>query len=260
MKNQPVFSNPGTLEDIVFENRNKAYGAYEINRRSRKYLMIAFFISLLGVSSAIAVPFIKAFKGNANHEPIDRGITVIVNPIGDDAVVPPPPTPPPPPDILEKQAVYAPPEVVDEPTEDIPMATVEDIKEIVKNIPVDNLPLEPVKDETKGIDEKEEPPFFVEESASFMGGGVIEFRNWVINHITYPEDAIKNGVFGKVIVEFTVNTNGEVTNIKFIRSLDKTVDDETRKVILSSPLWNPAKQGGVPVKQRFILPIMFQML
>jgi protein TonB len=258
MKNQKVFSNSGTIEDMVFENRNKAYGAYELNLKCRKYLIIALFICLLGASSAVAVPFLKAMNRVYHTGEINTGISVKLSPADRENPAPPVPPPPPKPEYLEKKAEYVAPEVVADGDEDAQIGIVEDIKATIDNTPVD-IPIEIAKEDPVGIDEKAEVPFYVEESATFMGGGLTEFRKWVIQNITYPEDAIQNGIFGKVIVEFTVNTNGEVVNIKFLRSLDPIVDDETKRVISSSPLWNPAKQGGNPVKQRFILPILFQM-
>jgi periplasmic protein TonB len=256
MKNQTVFSTPGTLEDLIFENRNKAYGAYELNRKNRKYLLIAFLVSLTGVSSAVAVPFIKAFhhEGFNISVPI-RGIVELSDLDHQERPsVPIPPSPPAP----SRQLSYVAPIVVEEGSGETFMPVMDELVKTTVNPPVE-IQTEAVRSNKEIIPEEPEAPIFVEESASFMGGGLAEFRNWVIEHITYPEEAIEHGVFGKVIVEFTINAKGEVSNIKFIRSIDPLIDEETRRVIFSSPLWIPAKQGGIPVRQRFILPIVFQM-
>ena len=51
-----------TLEDMIFENRNKVYGAYALNKKFTKHLIISFLISLIGVSATLAIPFIKALR------------------------------------------------------------------------------------------------------------------------------------------------------------------------------------------------------
>ena len=63
MKTKTNLPDSRTLDDIVFENRNKAYGAYALNKKHRKYLIIAFLISLTGVGTAVAVPFLNALNG-----------------------------------------------------------------------------------------------------------------------------------------------------------------------------------------------------
>ncbi len=68
MKTKTNLPDARTLDDIVFENRNKAYGAYALNKKHRKYLFIAFFISLTGVSTVIAVPFLKALNGQCGFQ------------------------------------------------------------------------------------------------------------------------------------------------------------------------------------------------
>ena len=259
MKNQPVFSSSGTIEDLVFENRNRAYGAYEMNRKCRKYLIIAFFISLLGVSSAIAVPFIKALKDGGTFIGLSPDVTAVLSDVRNDVEPPEVPLPPPPPTTIVKQAVYAPPVIVEEAAEEIPFVTNEELKRTIVNIPID-VQIEPVKEEFKEITkDPEETILFPEEQASFMGGNINEFRTWVLNNIIYPPIAIENGIFGKVTVQFCVNSKGEVVDIKFVRSIDPSVDNEVLRVISSAPIWTPARQGGRPVKQLFTLPIVFQM-
>jgi protein TonB len=258
MKDQPFFNNSGTIEDMIFENRNKAYGAYELNRKCRKYLIIAFAISLIGVSSAVAVPFIKAFKHKANPARIDQGIIVRIGPVGKDNEILPP-LPPVSPDYIQ-QISYQAPLVVEETDEEAGLAIMEDLLQTNSNIPV---PVEIgiiVEVKSTGIEEKpEETVLFPEERASFMGGDENAFRLWVMQQITYPKIAIDNQIFGMIRVEFCVNSKGEVCDIFLTRKLDPSVDNEVLRVIRASPLWSPARQGGRPVKQKFTIPVKFQM-
>jgi protein TonB len=260
MKTQPDYSCSETFEDLIFENRNKAYGAYDLNRKYRKYLLIAFSVTLLGISSVIAVPFIKSFLGTGNHSIFDYSVPINMSRIHTGEMALPPPVPPSPPANTEKTTVYKPPVIVEQANEEAGLMSTLEIIEITVNVPVDE-PLEIVKEEkSAGIDEKpEEPVLFPEEHASFMGGDVNAFRLWIMNNITYPQTAIENRIFGRLLVEFCVNSKGAIVDIRFIRKLDPSIDNEVLRVIQSSPPWNPAKQGGMPVKQRFIIPVIFVM-
>ena len=99
----------------------------------------------------------------------------------------------------------------------------------------------------------------VEQQASFQGGDVDSFRNWVIKNLKYPDIAIKKGISGKVYVQYAVNSIGEVVDVKVIRSVDPSLGAEAVRVISSSPKWEPAKQRGEKVKQQFTIPIAFQL-
>jgi len=259
MKNRSLISKSETFEDIVFEGRNKSYGAYELNKKHRKYLIFAFLIALFGVSTAVAVPFLNSFKNHIHGITLDGEVSVELIPVKPNTGRVPPPPPPPILPEIEQRATYTIPVVVEDPVNDVPFATNDDLKANMQNVPVD-MPFEPVKEVPTGIEEPVEVEvLFPQENASFMGGDVNEFRKWVVENITYPVTAVEVGIFGKVIVEFCINSKGEVVDIKILRKLDPLVDEETLRVISSSPVWTPAKQGGRPVKQRFIIPVVFKM-
>jgi protein TonB len=263
MKTKPFISPSETFEDLVFESRNKSYGAYDLNKKNRKYLLIAFLISLTGVSSVVAVPFINSIKGNSIHGSETSGITKIeLTDVEKFKDVEPPPPPPPPPVIneMEQRSTYV-PVVVEEPVDESNLLINEDWRAMVVNAPPpEDIPFVPSGDKDLGIDEIVEVDMVApQESARFKGGDVGDFRIWVMQNITYPQAAIENRIFGKVIIGFSVNTKGEIVNIVFLRKLDPLVDAETLRVISSSPRWTPAKQGGNPVRQRFVIPITFQL-
>jgi periplasmic protein TonB len=256
MKTKTNLPESRTLDDIVFENRNKAYGAYALNKKHRKYLLIAFLISLTGVSTVIAVPFFKALNGQTIFTGFDKEVTITMERTKPEDYIPPPPPPPPPSSDLVKLAPYKPPIVVDNaPEEDIPIMT-EVLAGTHNPAVVEKIPEVPAP--APEITEPEEPPMITpQESASFMNGGIDEFRIWVQKNIVYPAIAMESNITGKVIVAFCVNKKGEVTDIELLRGLDKSVDQETLRVIASSPLWKAARQGGSPVKQKFVIPVSF---
>lgn len=108
--------------------------------------------------------------------------------------------------------------------------------------------------------EDNEPAFIVTEvQASFHGGDLNAFRNWVQKNLQYPQIAAEKGISGKVFIEFAVNSKGDVVDIKVLRGVDPMLDNESIRVIKSSPKWTPAKQGGKIVKQKFVIPLQFTL-
>jgi TonB family protein len=100
----------------------------------------------------------------------------------------------------------------------------------------------------------------VEEMPSFQGKGFEgAFREYIAKNIIYPEEAKKNGITGKVYVQFTVNKKGEVTDVKVLRGVAPSLDEEAIRVVKSSPLWTPGKQKGEPVDVQFTFPITFEL-
>jgi len=94
----------------------------------------------------------------------------------------------------------------------------------------------------------------VEEPATFQGGNINKFREYVVSQFKYSEGVDTSG---KVIVQFVINTKGKVTDIKILRGLDPDIDNEIIRILKNSPLWVPGKQAGKPVKQQFVLQINF---
>jgi protein TonB len=247
-----------SLDDIVFEHRNKEYGAYVLRGKYRKYLAIAFLISLFGVSSGVAVPFIKAYMNKDKSVVLVKETVAEMSNVKQDQDIPPPPPPPPPPAAMEQQVRYTAPVVVDTVKEEVQLAIVDDVKATTSNEPVPEN-IEVVK-ESEPVIEEEEPAFvFVEEQATFQGGDINSFRDWVQKNLVYPPVAVENGIFGRVTVQFAVSSKGEVVDVKILRGVDPSLDKETIRVINSSPKWGAAKQGGRAVKQQFVIPVIFML-
>ena len=97
--------------------------------------------------------------------------------------------------------------------------------------------------------EEEAIPFqLVEDKPSFMGGDANTFSKWVNERLVYPEIAKENGVQGRVTLQFTVNTDGSVSNVKVLRGVDSSLDKEAVRVVSMSPKWTPGKQRDRAVK------------
>ncbi len=163
--------------------------------------------------------------------------------------VPPTEQPPPPAPVIQQPVVV---EVPDE----------EEIKDDIKV----NLDVE-VTDETKveqiavQAEEKEESDEIfniVEESAS-PKGGIQAFYKYVGDKVKYPAQARRMGIEGRVFVEFVIGKDGSLSEVKAIKGIGAGCDEEAVRIIQSAPAWNPGKQRGKPVKQRYTLPIIFKL-
>ncbi len=117
--------------------------------------------------------------------------------------------------------------------------------------------VEEVKEE---VVEEEAIPFqLVEEKPSFNGGDANEFSKWVNSKLQYPEIAKENGVQGRVTLQFTVNPDGTVSNVKVLRGVDSSLDKEAVRVVSMSPKWKPGKQRDRAVKVTYTFPVIFQL-
>lgn len=116
---------------------------------------------------------------------------------------------------------------------------------------------EEVKEEV--IEEEAIPFQLVEQKPSFNGGDANEFSKWVNQRLQYPEIAKENGVQGRVMLQFTVNTDGSVSNVKVLRGVDPSLDKEAVRVVSSSPKWKAGKQRDRAVKVTYTFPVIFQL-
>lgn len=113
--------------------------------------------------------------------------------------------------------------------------------------------------EEETIEEEAIPFQLVEEKPSFNGGDANEFSKWVNSRLVYPEIAKENGVQGRVTLQFTVNADGTVSNVKVLRGVDSSLDKEAVRVVSSSPKWKPGKQRDRAVKVTYTFPVIFQL-
>ena len=169
---------------------------------------------------------------------------------------------------ITQEEQLPPPEVPKEPV-------MSDIIDIVDNdIKVeDNFLLSTEDDASLGVEikdyvvvqdeevvEEEEVPFaIVEQKPTFQGGDANTFTKWVFSKIVYPEIAKENGVQGRVTLQFTIETDGSVKNVKVLRGVDSSLDKEAVRVVSSSPKWSPGMQRNKPVKVKYTFPVVFQL-
>lgn len=90
-------------------------------------------------------------------------------------------------------------------------------------------------------------------------GGQIEMLKYIMENIKYPEQAMKEGIQGRVTVRFIVEKDGSISNVRPVLSVHPLLNKEAVRVVESMPKWSPGKQNGKPVRVRFNVPVMFKL-
>ncbi|MBI4647267.1 MAG: energy transducer TonB [Bacteroidia bacterium] len=249
------------LDEIVFEKRNKKYGAFILRRIYRKHVITSLIVSIILILAIIIPPFIMASL-NKNKEVIvthfwEANLSDITLPDDEiEAIQPPLPQPPPP--SLEQQVKFIAPIIVDTVKDDIKIASIDDLVANNNNNPPVNIPDENVGDKKSDviddISDKDKIYIVTEEPPTFPGGDEALIK-YVQEHLEIPEIVQILRISGIMYVQFVIYENGEVRDVEVVRSLDATLDKEAVRVIESLPPWTPGKQGGRPVKVKQTIPI-----
>ena len=95
-------------------------------------------------------------------------------------------------------------------------------------------------------------------NGSFIGGKTA-YANYLRKNLKYPDQARRMGIEGKVYIQFLIEQDGSVVNAKVLRGISRDCDEEALRVISQSPAWHPATSKKKPIKQRFIIPIVFKL-
>lgn len=106
---------------------------------------------------------------------------------------------------------------------------------------------------------KNDMVFDVVEVMPQFPGGQIAMLKYIMENMKYPEQAMKEGIQGRVAVRFIVEKDGSISDVKPILSVHPLLNKEAVRVVKSMPKWTPGKQNGKPVRVRFNLPIMFKL-
>ena len=254
--------------EIVFSKRNKVYGAYALRKMYSRNVSVAFLIGTVFFTLAIAGPVIYAAIVPNKSEDDDYKIEEVVlsePPPLDEKTPPPPPPPdlPPPPKVAEVK--FLPPEVKpdEEVVEDPP--TIEDLKDKVistENVEGANATGNEIIVEETGKGDAvieapviEEPVAFAEEMPTFDGG----YAAYLAKNINYPSQASKMSIEGKVWVQFVVEKDGKISNVKVVKGIGYGCDEEAVRVIAAMPAWTPAKTNGRAVRLTMKLPVKYTL-
>jgi protein TonB len=243
--------------DIIFKDKNKDYGACANRKSSPKNHLIAIITTGVFFSFSLCFPFlIKGSDSNKKMRIEDK--TKFIKAILEDPI------------FIPKPVKVEPPKI-----------TAFNPREISLDILIGNeekLPPEPVgslnpnhgpgndtiifsnpnlgKNEIKIIPEKIGPVIFANIMPEFPGGES-EMLSFLRKNIEYPSDAREMNVQGTVYVNFVVNTDGSISDIKIVRGVFASCDNEALRVMKMMPNWKPGKQNGLAVSVYFNLPISY---
>ncbi|TCD11563.1 energy transducer TonB [Pedobacter frigidisoli] len=259
--------------EVVFEDKNKSYGAYQLRKtngsNTAKALFIGSVIFLVLFFSPKIYSLIKGSMDQEDEKLKAQEVILAPPPPVDPKTPPPPPVEPPPPKV--DQVKMPPPivkpdiEVRDEPP------TVEKLKEAdpgqrdIKGDPTADIVInEPVGEGPKrenavAVDDNQVYDFVSIEKQPEFPGGLPKFYKYLGNAIKYPPMAQENNVQGKVFLSFVVEKDGKLTDITVTRGLGSGTDEEAIRVLKASPRWNPGIQNGKPVRVKYNINVNFTL-
>jgi protein TonB len=263
-----------SLDEVVFEGRNQAYGAYQLRQDYQQRLA-----SAGGITLALGATLLLAWAGWKHLQPAQAEA---IHTSGIVELIDIPPTV-----VIEKPkvAVLAPPRaqaaathtVVDKPTEvvkddalqphittpaptedivDGPTgpATVGDPNAVATTGPTG--PTSGPADATETTPATTEPFIAVEKMPEFAGGQAALLR-YLQKHLRYPSSALAAGVGGRVFMSFVVGADGSISDVTILKGLGYGLDEEAQHVVRQMPAWVPGYQSKHAVPVRFTLPITF---
>ena len=271
--------------DLIFEGKNKEFGAYDLRKKSESRHTLAVIFTLIGL--VVIVLAVIGYNKISDKIAQDRYEQML----------------------LEREQMLA--AELNQPEEEVPEEEPEEQKfeqeipevpeEVLATVQVTQIAIvdaDQVKNEVMTMDEqkedntargvvnqegsddadkfqavkeqvvvveevKEEPKpdqIFqaVEQPAEFPGGQAALMK-WLSNNIRYPESAQQNGVQGRVIVKFVVEKDGSISNATIAKGVDKDLDAEALRVVKRMPKWQAGKNNGQAVRSYFTLPVQFKL-
>ena len=248
------------FDDIVFEERNKEYGAYKLRKKYNRTVIVALLIGILIIGTAIITPYLNAKAAENTKKRAERQVEIKLENLDQpkELVAPPPPPPAPPTDVVQQQK-YVPPVVVDtiKPEDIKQLMTADQAQTEVTNKEVVEV-VQQVKEEVQEADVVEVPFVVVEEMPMYPGGDAALLK-YINEHAQYPEVAKENNIQGRVIIRFCVTAKGGVSQVSVLKGVDPELDKEAIRVVNTLPAFKPGKQGGKPVPVWYMVPITFTL-
>lgn len=260
--------------ELVFEKRNKAYGAYFIRKNYNRTLIMALVCSVFLIVSLLLIP--KITQLFAKETITNDGEIVYIFDM----------TPPEP--IKEEKIIKLPEEKKEMKKTNVAMENI--WKEIVDSkADIDTLTVDEINKLITGdihnpdgdkdsldffsdlgdidsgnqlvIDKTNEILIYVEEMPEFIGGNKL-IPPYLGSNIVYPKDAIEDGKDARVVVGFVVEKDGSISNVKISSCNEKGYgfENEAMRVIRNMPRWKPGRQNGHPVRVLINIPIRFRLI
>lgn len=264
--------------ELVFENKNKNYGAYQLRKETGKRNVKAMVIVFSTIAIVIALFYAKIAIENAMPKKVAIETDVELSKLAQKKEA----------KVERKEPVKVEQEQkVIEKVKSSVKFTAPEIKEDKDVKPEDEIKSQDDLAKTntaigsfdvKGNDEaagevlkakeviadekpkEEETKVFdvVEQMPQFPGGQGALFE-YLSKQIKYPVIAEENGVQGRVIVTFVVERDGSITDVKVVKSVDPSLDKEAQRVVKGMPRWIPGKQNGSAVRVKYTVPVTFRL-
>lgn len=258
--------------NLIFEGKNKEYGAYVLREESsNRHLKSLLIVTLVGLS-AIFLPKIITSVLPEQEVVVEQAVEVVMTNIQAEVPeenqikamenVPPPPA--------LKESIKMTEIVIDKDEnvrdEDL-MANAQELTDSKAAISVatvehgskDGIDIADLNDHKIVIQEKEPEIHNLVEIMPGFPGGEAELMKWLKDNIKYPPTAAEQGIKGRVVVRFVVRPDGSVDKVEIVRPLDPSLDREALRVVKKMPKWLPGKQNGVAVHVYYTLPINFTL-
>jgi len=256
--------------ELVFEGKNKNYGAYRLRNTSGKRHRNALILVVLFVCFIALLPtLIKTIESlRPKHEAMTEerkfADLKLEDQVKEDKIVETQNAPPPPP--LKSTIQFTVPEITSDDIDPGEALLAQDV--VAENKTQISIANVKGTDDENGVDIKDLADHVVlveeviqtqvEEMPQFPGGDE-ELLRYIAANLRYPTVAQEMGVEGRVTLRFVVNKSGDVGSVEVIRPLDPSCDKEAVRVIKSMPRWIPGRQGGRAVSVYYNIPILFKL-
>lgn len=243
--------------EMVFEGKNKDYGAYVLRKDADKRHKRSFIFVVIGFSLATALP---TFINKALQEGKEQNVEVTnLSKINIEKIKPQELPKEQKQEEVKAQIKFVPPVI--KPDDEVKEGEEMMSQDMLTAAPLDEnvgqeivaTPIETVKE----IAQEEEPVFQAVEQMPTFPGGTEEMMKYLSKNTQYPQTAAENGIQGTVFVQFVVDKHGKITDVKVIRGVDPELDKEAVRVAKSMPSWLPGKQNGEAVRVAFTMPVKF---
>jgi len=254
--------------DVVFSGRNQAYGAYQLRKNSPKNTNRAFIFGAIFFVFVISLPtIINVIEGFIPKKAVKVKITdVVLTPPPPDPKKPPPP-PPEPPKPKVDQLKFLPPivkpaeEVKEDPPTQAQLKVADPGQQNIKGNPDADVHIdEPVgTSDAKVVTEDVNKVYESVENEPAFPGGIEKFYAFLQKTMHYPAVDRENNVTGKVFVQFVVERDGSLTDVKALRGPSQTLQDEAARAVKASPHWTPGIQNGRKVRVQYTVPVNFTL-
>ncbi|MDD4922495.1 MAG: TonB family protein [Bacteroidales bacterium] len=256
--------------ELVFEGKNKSYGAYYMRKTSGKRHTYAFVISILFLVFVAYLPtLIESVKSRTQRESMTEVTELsdlkLEEQVKEENILRQEEAPPPPP--LKSTIKFTPPVIADasEVSEADEMKSQEDLQGTKLSISVADVK---GTDDEHGVDIAdlkehkviiEEKPAITAEQMPEFPGGELELMKFIKSNLRYPSAASELGIEGRVTIRFVVSKTGAVSSVEVIRGFDRSCDNEAVRVVKMMPNWIPGRQNGRNVPVYYTLPILFRL-